>query len=1439
MILTLLVMVMNYACLGQKIFTPASNNNITGGNTYCQNVTAGAIVYTYNTCNVGSGTSTGTFITIKWYKNSVNSTSGGSVVSTTLVHCALTATGTTTYQPSTSATGTSYYYCIISWTDAGTCNATGSVTSSTAAVIVNPSPDVITGSTTGCSGTSSTLYNSIAGGTWTSATPSVATISTAGVVSAVAVGTSTITYALGSCRTTASFTVITTPNAITGTNTICENATTIFSTTTPGGTWTSANGTVATVDASSPVNITGITAGSTTISYVISPTCYATRAITVNTAPAAITGPISACTGTTATLANTVAGGTWTSSATAKATIGAGTGILSAIAAGSTTISYTIGSCRSTLSFTVNTTPVAITGTNTICQGVITTFTDLTSGGTWSSGNATIATINGSNPVGITGLGAGSTNISYTMPTGCYATRSITVNTAPTAITGATSACLGSSVTLGNTVGGGTWTSSAPSKATISGSGVVTTVANGTTTISYAIGSCSSSITFTTLIPPAAIGGAATNQCQGTTRTYTNTTIGGTWNCSNTSIASINSSTGILTGISAGSATITYSTGCGSPATRSITIVANPSAISGTSNMCTGIATTLTNTTPSGVWTSSNTTIASVNSSTGQVAPLTAGSVTISYTTGGVCTATTSVIVNTQPGAITGTAHICAPSAITLGNSLPGGIWSSSNATIATTNATTGITNVISNGTVTISYTLNNCTATTPLIVSATPTASITSATNPCVNSSSNIVFSGTSGATITYNIDGGSNLTQTLTGGTYSVNSGIITSAHTYNLVAVNDAFCSAILNTAATITPVPMQWVGGTAGLETEWNEANNWTCGRAPDSTSDVTIPSGINYLPVIAAGQTKTIKSLTIDNGAMISTSASSVLNIKRDITINGRITGNGTTRLNGNAVQNISGTGYIDNLQLANSTGAVINTGSKLTIIKALTISQGTFNTNDSLTLASDSVATARVGELTTGTSIIGKIKIQQYIPGGYRRYRFFSHPFNSAISLSQVQRYIDITGLGGASNGFTTTGSNAASAYRLDPYTSNSTMGYDPGWKPFTKINNLAADTNKLQPHQGIRLFMRGSKGEGLGFTFHYTPSPATITMTGVINQGTQLVTLAKGIDTTQDYNMVGNPYPSPVDIGTVMYNAKQEGKIRGSAFYVWNPTMGSGGQYMAIPIGSSAPIPYSIQALTAFQVRAAYDSAQIQFNENNKTQGASSSLFKPADDILSFKIYDTNYHLYDMLQIKYNATATDEEDREYDAAKPTGIDFGFYSLSASMRKLAIDTRPYSTQKPTLLGVHSAYEQAYIITADNVPSTGDSPLYLHDKLLSKFILLQQGTEYRFTISKDKATQGDDRFELTAQPQPIASGHNITVALAPNPATDEVNLSYNITAPGNVSINLIDMWGVNVYHKETTKNSSIETIPLSDLASGIYIVEVRSGTEISQHKLVKE
>jgi uncharacterized protein YjdB len=203
-----------------------------------------------------------------------------------------------------------------------------------------------------------------------------------------------------------------------------------------------------------------------------------------------ITGTLTLCVGGTTTLSDTTAGGTWTSSTPAVATIGSLTGIVTGIAAGTATITYNASSGNVTAVVTVNAipAPAAITGSGSVCIGLTTSLSNATPGGVWSSSNTSIATVNTSGVV--TGESAGTVVITYAVTNACgtgTATRTLTVS-APLAVapvTGTLSLCSGATTTLSCATPSGTWSSTDAAIATVNTTGTVTGVSAGTATISY------------------------------------------------------------------------------------------------------------------------------------------------------------------------------------------------------------------------------------------------------------------------------------------------------------------------------------------------------------------------------------------------------------------------------------------------------------------------------------------------------------------------------------------------------------------------------------------------------------------------------------------------------------------------------------------------------------------------------------------------------------------------------------------------------------------------------------------------------------------------------------------------------------------------------------------------------------------------------------------
>jgi hypothetical protein len=748
-------------------------------------------------------------------------------------------------------------------------------------------------------------------------------------------------------------------------------------------------------------------------------------------------------------------------------------------------------------------------------------------------------------------------------------------------------------------------------------------------------------------------------------------------------------------------------------------------------------------------------------------------------------------------------------------------------------------------GTVTVSN--GSCTSdpyNAHIISYATPVMSVTAVNTPCYNHPGSIEFTGADSATVNYTVDGGSVNHFTFSGTTYSLSTGVLTGTHVYDIVSASNPVCATTYHNTITVNPIVMAWVGGTTGHETDWNTAANWTCGFVPASSDSVVI-NNMTYPPVMPAAVSGTVSELNIAPGSTVDLGSGATLNVTGDINNAGAVTGTGRVVMNGSSAQKISGIGTISNLELNNSNGATIQPGARTMISSTLYLTAGTLTTNDSLELLStDTFATARIAEIpATGAAVSGRVKTDQYVQGGYRRWRFWGHCFSDTISLSQLTPFIDITGPGGSTRGFTTTTTNAPSAYWHNTYgSSDDSTGYDPGWRAFNDIRLTAADSNWLHPGQGIRLFFRGAKGQGLGYLGYYgmyTPSATIDKMIGHVNQGAVSVHLKRGTS-GQTLNQLSNPYPSPVDLGTAAYYARQAGQITGYAFYVWNPALGAGGQYMAIPIGTSTPEPFYLPANTSYQVRAAYDGAHLDFQESYKSANRTINLFRAPANAVRFNIYDSNYHLWDMLSLQFNEKASDAEDKLLDAIKPAGLDFNFYSIAADGRRLAVDARPYEGDKVIPLGLNSSFQQDFVIRAESISVPAGGAVTLHDKLLNKYVDMKEGAEYHFTIGKDRATQGNERFELVLKPATATTAKGLEVSMAPNPASDDVQITFTSGSKDNVSVRIMDVSGVSIYSQDLgAKQNGVITVPMSNFAAGVYMVEITQGEQKVTKRLVKE
>ena len=658
--------------------------------------------------------------------------------------------------------------------------------------------------------------------TWATSAPSVATVDGSGKVTAVTAGSATISGTSEGKTATSAITVTVIPVAAVSVNpssaalnvgqsvSLAAIATDSHSNTLSGRpvTWSTANAAVATVSTAGLVSAIG--AGTTTISATIEgqvgtaqvvvtsvapppPVPVASVAVTPGTASLNIGGTVTLSANVRDSNGSTLSGRvvTWSTSAPSIAAV-SNTGVVTAVAPGSAAITAT--SETKSGSATITVLPVApptvasitvLPSTATLVQDSLTTIvaTARDSAGnaltgrtiTWVSSIPTVASVSTSGLV--TALAPGNTGITATSGS-ANATAVVTVIQKPVAtvtVSPATvSVIVGNPTTLVDTTYDGhggvltgravTWASSAPAVASVSQSGVVTTLTTGTTTISATSEGKVGTSTVTVVPVPVntvTVSPSAASIAVGDSTTFVATlkdaggnTLTGrtiTWSSGTPANASVNAATGLVKGVAVGTSVITAtSEGMTGTATVTVTVVpvASVTVSAGSSSIIVGATTQMTfvakdasNNVLTGrtaTWSSDTPGAATVNATTGLVTGVSAGTATITATVEGV-TGSELITVNPVPVAsvvITASPDSAIAGAATLtltaqafdanSNQLSGRTftWTSGDPTIATVSSSTGASVTLSgagggnNGQVTITVVCEGIQSTVIITVS-------------------------------------------------------------------------------------------------------------------------------------------------------------------------------------------------------------------------------------------------------------------------------------------------------------------------------------------------------------------------------------------------------------------------------------------------------------------------------------------------------------------------------------------------------------------------------------------------------------------------------------------------------------------------------------------------------------------------------------------------
>ncbi|HNP24600.1 MAG TPA: T9SS type A sorting domain-containing protein [Panacibacter sp.] len=495
----------------------------------------------------------------------------------------------------------------------------------------------------------------------------------------------------------------------------------------------------------------------------------------------------------------------------------------------------------------------------------------------------------------------------------------------------------------------------------------------------------------------------------------------------------------------------------------------------------------------------------------------------------------------------------------------------------------------------------------------------------------------------------------------------------------------------------------------------------------------------------------------------------------------------------------------DNVSIATGSNTTIATGPQF--LKSILLCNGTFNANNKLTLLSTQQQTALIDGSGTG-QVLGKLTMQRYLSSGFG-YTYFGTAFQDAT----VNEFAEEVNLNASFPAF----------YRYDE------NQVSTGWLTYTAAGNTLV------------------AGQGYAANLGTSNAPVTVNVTGTVNNGTVVSSLYNHNRTyTKGFNLVGNPYPSPID-----WNATS-GWVRNNvdnALYYFNASTTDqyGGTYSSYINGVSSDgiagnlIP-SMQGFFVHVTDGTYPvAASFSISNDARTDDLNPGpLMNPnIPPIIRLSAgYADDWLQGDRAVFYLDAGASKKFDKKRDALKlmNTNKDVpNLYAVADDTSKLSIHAFVYPQDTATSYPLGLKTEKDGWITF-NAPQVQQIPaglyIYLYDQKLKEYHDLKTGPAYRLYLS---AGQYEQRFSLVFSKKQLLTDNNDNVFFKAYYAGGNLFINTNIPADDKSVLLLLNLNGQHIWQRPFKGTASY---PLNaSIAKGIYVVKLVSAIQIKSEKIV--
>ena len=360
-----------------------------------------------------------------------------------------------------------------------------------------------------------------------------------------------------------------------------------------------------------------------------------------------------------------------------------------------------------------------------------------------------------------------------------------------------------------------------------------------------------------------------------------------------------------------------------------------------------------------------------------------------------------------------------------------------------------------------------------------------------------------------------------------------------------------------------------------------------------------------------------------------------------------------------------------------------------------------------------------------------------------------------------------------------------------------------------------------------------GSMAVAIGYSFFYT-THKTYVYTGNLNNGTYVATLTNttsGYDTKFDgWNLIGNPYPSPVDWDQIIKSGVA------NSIYFYNGTnysyYVSSGANEGVGIGANIDAGANgryIPVGQGFMVKCLIPTGTVEFSNSARTSLTQSFYKSKPNNVLRLKVTKDKYQ--DETVIRFLKTATDEYDGEFDATKFFVSSKNIpqiYTITNNGNELAInslkefDDKINTSDLNITLGFKAVGGQ-YTISGNDICLDDFPYIYLEDLYEATFVNLRS-EDYTFTHNGGDVR---NRFLIVFGYTSTTSNNKIeNLKIWSFEKSIFITKPNNMNLPQNLMVDVYDLLGKKVFSTSLESNLPNWKITMeSKLETGIYLVKL--------------